>query len=538
MPGFRQRIYWQINSVRDMEDNELIERYLRGELSSDETIAFEKRLATDDSFKELFEIESVIVKSLQFSLEKERIRKLATEVREVKSSSWLTSYMLGYTCAGALGVWIVSNLASGILHVDAGFLKWFGLALAFALSCTTLIITERKFHYQLVSTAVLNALVIFVISSGIDAINQGIEFQKDTSKAVIIPLTEQSVWWPTRSLVDSIVEQKRINQALTAQKSELKAVLKSLQDSCLRSTFSKIIPIIMPKALTVPVGSNYEASVFAAVSLPLDDPEITMNGRPVPLESDSLTGIRMGRIKLPADFGADDNIRRTNEVTLKYAGKEYRQRFEYYVVQPVIRVTTGNAPILYMNCANNVNIEVPALGVNYHPSFNAGNGAEIIVGDKPGKVTIIPRQRRITIGVNNAGTEIGNQVFDVKEVPAPRYVAYVGNNAVDLKSGIKANQVGTLRFVAEPEENFKAEVPKDARYRIKRAELILARGTAGIQRLNSTNENPGLSGWASQARPGDRIVIDIKEVVRLNYHDEEEVETVYGSSGIISIPIN
>ncbi len=96
----------------------------------------------------------------------------------------------------------------------------------------------------------------------------------------------------------------------------------------------------------------------------------------------------------------------------------------------------------------------------------------------------------------------------MKNVPEPRYVAYVGSNPVDLRTGIRANQIPNLRIVAEPEANFKEEVPKDARYRIKKAELILGRGTAGVQRYTATNENPDIRAWVSQARPGDRIVID------------------------------
>ena len=97
-----------------------------------------------------------------------------------------------------------------------------------------------------------------------------------------------------------------------------------------------------------------------------------------------------------------------------------------------------------MNCGNNVNIEVPSLGTNYNPTFGAGGNAEIIKGDKPGKVTIIPKQRKISVGVSNGGVKIGDANFDVKNVPAPRYVAYVGNNPVDLRNGIKANQIGRL----------------------------------------------------------------------------------------------
>jgi hypothetical protein len=191
-----------------------------------------------------------------------------------------------------------------------------------------------------------------------------------------------------------------------------------------------------------------------------------------------------------------------------------------------------------MNCGNNVNIEVPTLGTNYNPTFTAGASAQIIKGDKPGKVTIIPKQRKISVGVSNGGIKIGDTNFDVKNVPAPRYVAYLGNNPVDLRNGIKANQIPNLRFVAEPEANFKEEVPKDARYRVKRAEVILGRGTTGVQRLNATNENPDLRAWTNQARPGDKIIIDIKDVVRRTYQDEEEKVAVTGSTGIISIQIN
>ena len=41
-----------------------------------------------------------------------------------------------------------------------------------------------------------------------------------------------------------------------------------------------------------------------------------------------------------------------------------------------------------------------------------------------------------------------------------------------------------------------------------------------------------------QARAGDRIIIDIKDVVRRTFLDEEEKVTVSSSQGIISIPIN
>jgi gliding motility-associated protein GldM len=305
-----------------------------------------------------------------------------------------------------------------------------------------------------------------------------------------------------------------------------------------RISFDQFIPMVRAKSSTVAAGAKYEAQMFLTGSSTALESEFYQDGKKLPIVED-VSGVKMGKIEFTAQGGGynkDGIASKRFKAVIEVKGQKFEQDIEYFVAQPVIRVTTGNAPTLYMNCGNNVFIEVPALSTNYNPSFS-GASADIIKGDKPGKVTIIPKARKITIGVSNGGIKIGDQPFDVKNVPDPRYVAYVGNTAVDLRNGIRANQIATLRFVAEPETNFKEEVPKDARYRIKRAEVILGRGTAGVQRLNATNENPDLRSWSNQARPGDRIIIDIKDVVRRTYQDEEEKVVPKGSAGIISIPI-
>ncbi|HTF17787.1 MAG TPA: gliding motility protein GldM [Chryseolinea sp.] len=307
-----------------------------------------------------------------------------------------------------------------------------------------------------------------------------------------------------------------------------------------RISFDKFIPMVRAKSSTVAAGAKYEAEMFLTGSSSALESDFFKDGQKLSTIADA-SGVTMGKVEFTAQGGGYDAhgiAKKAFKAEIKVKGQTFTQNIEYFVAAPVIRVTTGNAPTLYMNCGNTVNIEVPALGTNYNPAFSAAGGAEIIKGDKPGKVTIIPKQRKISVAVSNGGMSIGSQAFDVKNVPAPRYIAYVGNTPVDLRNGIKANQLANLRFSADPDANFKEEVPKDARYRIKRAEVILGRGTAGVQRLNATNENPDLRAWTNQARPGDRVVIDIKDVVRRTYQDEEEKVTVTGSSGIISIPIN
>jgi gliding motility-associated protein GldM len=307
-----------------------------------------------------------------------------------------------------------------------------------------------------------------------------------------------------------------------------------------RISFDQFVPMVRAKSSVVAAGAKYEAEMFLTGSSTAILPEFYKDGAKLPVVEDK-TGVKMGKVEFTAQGGGYDShgfAKKSFKAEIKMNDRTFTENIEYEVAQPTIRVTTGNAPTLYMNCGNTVFIEVPALGTAYNPVFSSGGSAEIIKGDKPGRVTIIPKQRKISVAVSNAGTSIGTQGFDVKNVPDPRYVAYVGNNPVDLRQGIRANQIGALRIVAEADANFKEEVPKDARYRIKRAEVILGRGTAGVQRMNATNENPDLRAWSGQARPGDRVIIDIKDVSRRTYKDEEEKVVPKGSSGIIQIPIN
>ncbi len=321
---------------------------------------------------------------------------------------------------------------------------------------------------------------------------------------------------------------------------ESRALAKLAEDAGAQTIkLDKFIPMVRSKSSTVAAGAKYEAEMFLTGSSSALVSEFFKDGAALPIVEDK-SGVKMGKVEFTAQGGGYDATgiaKKSFKAKITVKGQDFEDVIEYFVAQPVIKVTTGNAPTLYMNCGNTVNIEVPALGTSYNPTFSAAN-AEIIKGAKPGMVTIIPKQRKISVAVSNGGTKLGDQPFDVKNIPDPRYIAYVGSTPVDLRSGIKANQLGNLTIKAVPDENFKEEVPKDARYRIKKADISLGRGTASVQNIRGSNENPDLRSWIGQARPGDKIVIEIKEVSRRNFKDDEEKVDVKGSSGIIFIQIN
>jgi len=321
---------------------------------------------------------------------------------------------------------------------------------------------------------------------------------------------------------------------------ESKGLAKLLADAGVgKVSFDNIVPMVRAKESIVAAGATYEADLFISASSSAFVPEMYKDGQKLALFDDP-TGVKMGKIKFVAQGGGYDKdgfATKSYKTEIKLPDTTLTEIIQYKVAQPTIKVTTGNAPTLYMNCGNNVTIEVPALGTNYNPSFSP-TGAEVRKGDKPGKVVIIPSQRKIQIGVSNGGTLIGTQPFDVKNVPEPRFVAMLGNTPVDLRAGIKANQLRQLRIVVEPDENFKEEVPKDARYNIKEMEVIMGSGPTPAAQMRAQNGAPDLGAWQAQAKPGYRVTFVVKDAIRKTFTDKEEKVAIKGSNSVIQVAIN
>ena len=303
--------------------------------------------------------------------------------------------------------------------------------------------------------------------------------------------------------------------------------------------FDKVVPLVSGPAI-VAAGAKYEGKMFMAGAASGATPEMFRNGQPLVVSTDTETTIKMAKVEFTAQGGTyDKNGNSLQSFTAEIRpgkGKEpLIRKIEYMVVKPTIRITNGNLPSLYLNCCNVVNIEVPTLGASYNPSFSA-KGGTVEKGEKIGRVTIIPKEKKMEITVSNAGAVIGTEAFDVKPIPKPRYVPRDNSGKeIDLKTGLRSSGLSGMRVNADAEENFKAEVPKDAAYRIRSMDVILARGTAQVDHLTSTSENLDLSKWKQQFKPGDRLVISIMTVTRNACSGEQEPVSVV--SGTIIIPI-
>jgi gliding motility-associated protein GldM len=304
--------------------------------------------------------------------------------------------------------------------------------------------------------------------------------------------------------------------------------------------FDKIIAVATAESSVVAAGTKYRAQMFLAASSSTARPKMSVSGAAGGVKMDS-EGV--GSIEFTAQGGNYDkqgNSKRTwkGNISLRLPTGDttFPVTQEYTVVKPVIQIRSASVSALYLNCGNELQVDVPALGTIYDPSFSAA-GAETIKGAKKGLVTVVPNRAKVALTVSSNGTKIGVENFKVRKVPKPEIVPYSGNRPINLKQGAAALSLRSLNMKAIAETDFAAFLPKDARYRVSKYVVTLARGKRAVKTMNVSGPTGNISGLSQKAKPGDRLVIEIKEVQRMNF--KNRTETIGGMSNkIFTIPLN
>ena len=125
--------------------------------------------------------------------------------------------------------------------------------------------------------------------------------------------------------------------------------------------------------------------------------------------------------------------------------------------------------------------------------------------------------------------------FKVRAIPKPEIQVTSGGKLLNERQGIPAPGPRKIEIRAVSDEGFKNFLPKDARYRVAEWEVTLARGSRPIKTKRVSKQEVSLSDFAALAKSGDRIVIEVKRVERLNFKDMIEVVNV--GTFVHNIPI-
>jgi gliding motility-associated protein GldM len=300
--------------------------------------------------------------------------------------------------------------------------------------------------------------------------------------------------------------------------------------------FDVVTLTTLPEQRVVAAGAKYKAQIFLSAASSAIVPVMTADGDTLEVANGR------GAYEFIAKGGQYDreglslqSYIGTISVTLP-GGRDttFVDTVEYYVARPVIQIQSASVQALYLNCGNEIQVNVPALGSDYNPSFSV-KGGDVIKGSKIGEITIIPNTSKVDLNVSNAGNFLGSQSFGVRRIPAPEIQARIKGKQIDSKIGMPVSTSSfTLDAIADA--SFREFLPKDARFQVREAEINLVRAGRGVSRVRATNSKINLSKLAGK-RKGDNIVIEIKKVARANFRgDVEEFKNFVPR--VITIPLN
>ena len=299
-------------------------------------------------------------------------------------------------------------------------------------------------------------------------------------------------------------------------------------------SFDKIVPMVLPESQLVAAGAKYKAKMFISASASGITPTMKFNGSSIPVDSEGF-----GKVEFTAKaekYDKNGQQQKSFTAEIKIGDQTFTQKIPYTVARPVIQIQSASVQALYRNCGNKLDVQVPALGASYVPSFRVKGGTS--QGGKGGKVTIIPTAPSVDLSVYSSGTFIGTQKFRVKQIPKPELVLKSGGKEIDLKRGV-SNVPRELTLDAVADDDFAQFLPDDARYRVTKWEVTLARGQRPIEIKQVNGPKANLASFVSKARKGtDRIVIEAKEVQRMNFKGEREDVKIGVNSAIKTVPIN
>lgn len=281
---------------------------------------------------------------------------------------------------------------------------------------------------------------------------------------------------------------------------------------------------ILSESNIVTAGLDFNAEAFLTLGNSKLQPQIKLNGNAV----DVVNGRGVINFKATAganEYDANGLAQKSFEVEIVAedgtGGTITRTtRHEYQVAKPVIDVRSQSVEVLYLGCANNLNINVPALGPAYQPQFRV-TGGTFTTGTQKGQIVVDPSQREVSIAVASAGLPIGTREFQAKPVPLPKLDVRPNGQPYDAKNGLDDKPTNlTLFLPADPD--FAERFAQDAQFLVSKGQVTLARGKQAKRtiEISSPTSRVDLSPLMSLMQSGDRIVVFVEEIVRLNYKNE------------------
>jgi len=306
----------------------------------------------------------------------------------------------------------------------------------------------------------------------------------------------------------------------------------------------KVIALNSPVSTIVPAGLQFQTKLAVAMSSSTLQPAfnsgsgsiekqddgtamltISANGGNIPKGKSEGTQSYSATIQVPRSTGGFE--------TLPIEG-------QFTVRKPEVQLTSAAIQNLYQLCANDVNIDVPALGEFYNPKVSASNAQVVKAPENRTLFRIIPSGSKCLISVSNVlngqTTKIDDLPYNVIKPPKPSIEFGINGKRTD---GLAVVPKGSrIQVILVPDEDFKANLPRDARYGLTGVDVKaqLSLGTPqSVNRIGNVNDatqpvNVPLGSRVQQAPAGTKIYLEIQDIFRINFQNQKVTDNRFTAS--------
>lgn len=295
----------------------------------------------------------------------------------------------------------------------------------------------------------------------------------------------------------------------------------------------EMVPISIPKSRVVPAGMEFETELRLVQTANTQNEytgsgSITVQpgGGAANMSMTAMGGFMNGTYEKQQSYRA---IIRSED------GEEYVIDESFTVTKPVPSITSSSIQHLYWKCGNTLNIDVPAYGDLYNPTFKASAATVLKSNLDKKKVTIVPNGKSCVVSIaslmNGQQISVGRVEYKVIKPPRPEIVLLVNGKEYDGSSPISSSS--SLMMQCKADYDFKSAMPKDARYEFSKVDLMAQTGSGAPVKVASysgagkSTLKMDLGTKLKSYESGTKLYFKVDKVYRVNFQNKK-VEEKYG----------
>ncbi|MEL7531868.1 MAG: GldM family protein, partial [Bacteroidota bacterium] len=315
----------------------------------------------------------------------------------------------------------------------------------------------------------------------------------------------------------------------------------------------KVVAIDAPTSAIVPAGLQYQTNLYVAMSSTAIKPKFSSSNGSIKTAEDgnsALLTIPASGSVIPKN-GKEGIQKYTASIQVPKATGGFDilpVEGQFTVRKPEIVITSAAIQVLYLQCGNDVNIDVPALGDQYKPVITASSAQVIPSKSVAKKFRIVPTAKtcRVTVNSNTNGQKIKIGDVDYKVIRPPKPTIDMAVNGKPTSGATPVPKTSRVQVRLVPDSDFRSNLPEDARYMISSIDVLAQLSLGPPTKVNSVSASGkdatkaiavSLGTQVRQARPGTKVYIRINNIYRINFANKRVEEKFTEVERMLSIVV-